>query len=115
MPTIRPNHTVHQIPFPAGAVCVDEWDDLDTDTPSRYFRGQQRIIERPDRDEDIEVRIDGIQHIDGSVQREIVVHELHHNEPITVEQARHLAIVLSQAADEVERMANHDHISHFAT
>jgi hypothetical protein len=34
------------------------------------------------------VCIAGIQHHDGSVSREIVVHQLHADEPITVEQAR---------------------------
>ncbi len=82
MPIANP---LRQIPMPAGATFVDDWTDLETDTPFRYFEGARRTIDRPHHDTDIEIYISGMQHRDGSVTRDIVVHELHHDHSITVE------------------------------
>ena len=62
---------LHQIPMPDGATSVDDWTDLDTDTPFRYFEGARRTINRPHHDTDVEVYISGAQHHDGSVTRDI--------------------------------------------
>jgi hypothetical protein len=65
----------------------------------------------PHHDTDIEIYISGARHHDGSVTRDIVVHELHHDHPITVEQGRRLAAALTEAADEAVRMAGCDRIT----
>jgi hypothetical protein len=52
------------------------------------------------------VYVSGLQRPNGSVDREIVVHRLHADKPITAEQARELAAVLVvEAADEIDRWA----------
>jgi len=48
------------------------------------------------------VYIGGTQRTDGSVQREIVVHPLHADEPTTAAQARQLARALRAAANEAD-------------
>jgi hypothetical protein len=50
----------------------------------RFFEGSRWVVDRTDRDEDIDVCIAGMQHHDGSVSRDIVVHQLHSDHPITV-------------------------------
>jgi hypothetical protein len=52
-----------------------------------------------------------MQHRDGSVTRDIVVHELHHDHSITVEQARQVAAALSELVAEAEQMAGYDRIT----
>ena len=64
------------VPFPAGAIRVYEWADPVTPDASRYFLGDQWVIERRNRDDDVEVYVAGLQYADGSVAREIVVHQL---------------------------------------
>jgi hypothetical protein len=50
------------VPHPAGAVHVAEWDGLEFDAPRRYFRGSSRVVEREgDIDKDITVEIYGSQ------------------------------------------------------
>ena len=97
MTTINP---LRQIPMPAGATFVDDWTDLDTDTPFRYFEGARRTIDRQHRDTDIEVYISGAQHRDGSATHDVVVHELHHDDPLTIEEARQLAAVITDVVAE---------------
>ena len=50
----------------------------------------------------------GIQHHDGSASRDIVVHQLHADEPISLEQARQLAAVLTEVVAEVEKVSGYD-------
>jgi hypothetical protein len=42
--------------FPASAVTVDGWEDLAILTTFRYFEGTRWLVERHDRDEDLEAR-----------------------------------------------------------
>jgi hypothetical protein len=51
------------------------------------------------------VYIAGTQELDGTVEREIVVHQLHADDPIMPQQARQLASALVAAADEIDRWA----------
>ena len=108
------------VPHPAGATKVDDWFNPDAligtivsyvgpDT-ARYFTGTSWVVDRDDNDEDIDVSIEGEQYVDGRVQRHIVVHHLHGDEPITPGQARQLAAALTAAADECEQMAGYDRI-----
>lgn len=99
-----------QIPHPAGAVHIEDWDDADTPEPFRFFDGSRWGVDRPHRDSDLEVRVSGLQYHDGRIVRDIVVHELHADEPITIEQARRLAAALIAAADEVEQMNGYDQL-----
>jgi hypothetical protein len=99
--TMHPTRTIDpyaSIPFPAGAVKVDEWVDLTTQTLFRFFKGSRRLVERPDR-EDVDVWIVGLQYTDGTIARDIVVHV---DESLTVAQGRGLAAALLEAADEVD-------------
>ena len=106
------------VPHPAGATKVDDWFNPDAligtivsyvgpDT-ARYFTGTSWVVDRDDNDEDIDVSIVGDQYVDGRVQRQIVVHHLHGDEPITPGQARDLIAVLIAAADEIDQMASRD-------
>lgn len=52
---------------------------------------------------DVAVFVAGFQHADGSCARQIVVGQLHTDEPITASQARQVARALMSAADAVER------------
>jgi hypothetical protein len=95
--------------FPAGAIKVDDWMDTGTPaSPFRYFEGTRWLVDRNNRDEDIDLYIAGIQHTDGSVSREIVVHELHADEPMTIEQARQLAQALTELVAEAETVDGYD-------
>ena len=44
------------IPLPAGAVRVHDWDDTQTPTAFCYFVGSSRIVDRPHHDTDIDVQ-----------------------------------------------------------
>ena len=97
---------IGEVPPPAGAVKVTEWLD-DSPEPFRYFEGSRHVIERDERSEDIHVYVAGIQYVDGRVQREIVVHQLHADEPLrTLAQARQLADAINAAADGWETSGN---------
>jgi hypothetical protein len=94
-----------QVPFPAGAVKAD-WHDLHSLNAFRYFEGAHRVVDRRDdlpSSQDVLVYIAGTQALDGTVEREIVVHQLHADEPITPQQARQLARALVAAADDIDR------------
>jgi hypothetical protein len=71
------------------------------------FRGVAVLVERPDRDKDIDVYISGLQRPSGRVEREIVLH-LDGDDAITAEQARQLGAALIAAADEAEDLAGYD-------
>jgi hypothetical protein len=105
------NHLA-DVPLPAGATQVYDWDDTSTDTPSRYWRGSSWLIDANDLRgaEDIEVFIDGVQHADGRVERFVHVHQTHSDDIITIEQVRQLAQALLAAADEAEQMNSYDRI-----
>lgn len=98
MPTNRYPH----LPSPAGAVKA-EWQDLGTPNAFRYFEGRRWTIDRRDdvpSSEDIEVYVAGVQELDGTVKREVVVNKLHADFPITAAQALQLGRTLIAAAGE---------------
>ncbi|GAB4672267.1 hypothetical protein [Mycobacterium avium] len=95
------------LPVPTGAEWW-EWADAGTPQAHRNFHGTRRVIDRRDdpyNAPDIEVYVRGWQHLDGSVDREIVGHELNSDEGLTVAHARQLARALIAAADEAEAAA----------
>jgi hypothetical protein len=101
------------VPHPAGAVRVYEWENPDQpigaavnrihDQTSRYFVSATQVVGRSDAD-DITVEIDGTQYADGRVERHIVVSQLHADWPLTPGLARELIAVLTAVADEVDQM-----------
>lgn len=105
--------TTSNVPYPAGAVHVCEW--YDTDTPGRYFLGRSWPVERTNdgggrRGGDMEVHIDGTQHVDGTVERFVWVQEGDYERitELTAAEARQLGQALIDAAAEVERMNSRD-------
>jgi hypothetical protein len=90
------------LPIPAGAVEA-EWQDPGTPKAFRYFEGKHWTVFR-EHSRDIEVYVAGIQELDGSVKREIVVHETHADEPLTPGEALQLARALSGAAAALGRI-----------
>ncbi len=89
------------IALPAGAAHVDPWTDEGKPTANRYFETPRTLIacERGD----VAVFALGLQYPNGSCMREIRLHELHADDPITVGEARQIARALMQMADAVER------------
>jgi hypothetical protein len=95
------------VPHPAGATHVGEWDPFATTaTTSRYFTGSSWVVNRPDRDSDTLVLVDGTQHADGRIDRLVSLDD----DDLTSELARQLGEALIAAADEVEQMAGYDRI-----
>jgi hypothetical protein len=97
--------------MPSGAVKVEEWVDLETDTSFRFFAGSRWIVDRHDRNRDIKVQIAGVQRPDGSVARDIVAHLPAADESLTVAHACQLAAALLNAADGAEQMDGYDQIT----
>jgi hypothetical protein len=96
-------NTFPNLPVPAGAAHVYDWDKGGT----RYFTGtSRRVVERGDRGRDTIVAIDGTQFSDGQIERVISVD----GENLTVEQARRFAAALTAAADEMDEMNGYDEI-----
>jgi hypothetical protein len=106
--------TYPDLPDPAGAVHVAEWDDMHSiDDGRRYFRGTSRVIERDgDIDADITVEIYGTQGGAGDVIRRIMVSEDNRDtlELSSSDHARQLGRALIAAADEAEQMNGYDEI-----
>jgi hypothetical protein len=105
--TATPANPLPQVSFPAGAVKAD-WPDLGSPNAFRYFEGSRQVVDRRKDlrgSQDILVYIAGTQELDGTVEREIVVHQLHADDPIMPQQARQLASALVAAADEIDRWA----------
>ena len=63
------------VPHPAGAVRVCEWDDVrfGIEYARRYFVGTKRVIDRDGLDRDISVEIYGTQGTAGDVTRRVIV------------------------------------------
>jgi hypothetical protein len=108
MTTTTTTDNLANVPHPAGATAVHEWDPYaDTATTTRYFRGGSWVIERADRAIDMCLQVDGIQHADGRVERFVVLDD----DNMTAALARRLAAALVEAADEVERTNGYDEIT----
>jgi hypothetical protein len=95
------------VPVPAGAVEVYDWAD-DNEPPwvltdqtnpnaNRYFTGSSWTVDRAGRE--MRVFIDGLQHANGRVERNIVID----GDAFTIAEARQLAAALIAAADEVDQ------------
>jgi hypothetical protein len=117
---LRPHHaklamttTTPSVLMPAGAIKVYDWDDTESPHPIRVFDGTTRFIECNGRyeKEDVMVRLQGIQHADGRVERQIAVSPLHEDHPLTIEQARQFARALIAAADEIDQMSEYDKLT----
>ena len=81
MPTTRTTDGFANLPLPAGAVRV-----YDDDGGYRVFDGTTRTIQRNGRyQEDVMVRLQGVQHSDGRVERQIAVSPLTQDQPLTIE------------------------------
>jgi len=66
------------VPLPAGAVKVSDWDGHPDD--GRYWAGPMWRIDARDHfvgAEPIFVQVEGMQYPDGRVKREIGIHQLH--------------------------------------
>lgn len=87
------------MPLPPGAMYVDDWYDIDSPEPARYFRGSSWLIKRDNRNTDMCLLVDGSQYVDGRVNRFVVLDD----DAMTVAQARQLAAALVAAADEIDR------------
>jgi hypothetical protein len=102
MTTTNTTNPYPGIPLPAGAVHVDDWYDVDTPEPARYFRGSSWSIQRTDGLADYFcVQVDGTQRHDGTVTRQVVIDDIN----ITAEQALDLALALVEAAHELDQWA----------
>jgi hypothetical protein len=102
------------IPHPAGATHVAEWNPADP-TAGRYFSGTKRVIDRTDDEynDDIEVEIYGEQTPQGEVSRQVDVTEGGY-ERVTLSSAAHARAfgeALIAAADEIEQMAESDSLA----
>jgi hypothetical protein len=92
---------------PAGASTVDDWADLNTSTPTRYFEAAHAHVPVAHGDV-VQIFIAGFQHADSTVTPQVVVHQLHSDDPITSTQARHIARALMNAADVIDRRTDND-------
>ena len=102
------------VPHPAGATHVAEWDGLEFDGPRRYFRGSSRAVKRDgDIDEDIVVEIYGSQGTAGDVTRHIMVCEGNREflELSSSDHAREFGRALLAAADEWDQLDGYDRIT----
>lgn len=90
------------VPRPAGATEVYDWEDL-PDAPSRYFVGSSWLIER-DNEDNLNVVINGTQwpdHTDHVITLQDVKHDI--LDALTAGQAHQLGVALIQAAFEMAR------------
>jgi hypothetical protein len=91
-----------EITLPAGAVSALPWDS----DGWRCFDGKSWCIERNARGADIQVKIVGVQYADGRVERQLAVHKLHADEPITPHVAQQLGAVIAAANAEIDRLSS---------
>lgn len=96
------------VPMPAGTIEAQDWEDpalTGYDQPSRYFTGTTRTVAARPK---VDVVIVGIQYEDGTVERELLVHQTHADYPLTLAQARALGEAILAAVDEAEANGRHD-------
>jgi hypothetical protein len=106
------------VPLPAGAVRVGGWEHPNsTGLPQsvRYFdgtardvTGDQRLPLGDGRTKTVTVRIKGCQWGDGTVERDITVHELHWEDGMSIAVAAELADSICGAVNEAISMAKLD-------
>lgn len=95
-------------PLPAGAIETQEWEHptrTGYDQPSRYFTGTTRTVAARPK---VDVVIVGIQYQDGTVERELLVHQTHADYPLTLGQARALGEAILAAVNEAEADGHRD-------
>ena len=95
---------IGDVPAPAGAVKLCEWDDPDTQDAFRLFWGATRSVRLAD-DAEIGVIIRGTQSADGTVEERGILIEGGSDDPMTTDAARRLAAALLEAADDIDRAA----------
>jgi hypothetical protein len=96
--------TIPDVPLPDGAVKASKWQDVHTDKAFRFFEGASwEVFRRNERRDEIVVRVIGIQELDGTVKREVVVHQTHADDPLTPSEAMQLVRALVGAVQEIER------------
>jgi len=100
------------IPCPAGAVEVSEWDNPADPTERRYFRGTQRFIDRSDDEYNGDLVVDlwGTQTKEGQIYRHVDITE-GGCESLTFSSAAHvraLGEALIAAADEIDAMSGRE-------
>ena len=100
----RTAHTIPDVPIPAGAECVDDWQD-DAPLPYRIVFGELR---NTDGVKFTTVQATAVQYADGRID-DGLVHEPPHvylgDDALTSTQARELAAALIETANEVDRWA----------
>ena len=114
MTTTTPDNLVN-IPVPAGATHVCEWDNPRYPDPTapRYFSGTQRFIDRSDDqyNGNIVVEIWGTQSREGDVKRFVDVLGEERRQDMTFSTSAHVRAfgeALIAAADEIDQMASRD-------
>jgi hypothetical protein len=104
--------TIPNLSLPCGAIKVFDWESPDfigLDQPVRYFDGTRRVIEiEQPTTRDIEVEIQGQQWGDGVIEREIIVHPMHRDGPISIDQARQLSAAVAAAVEEANLLSTYD-------
>jgi len=112
MTTTITTEDLANVPDPAGATYVADWDNPADPAAGRYFRGTKRVIDRADDPYkgDLEVKSWGVQAREGDVRRYVDVTEGGY-ERLTFSgavDARQFGEALIAAADEVHQMAGRD-------
>ena len=88
---------IGDVPAPAGAVRVYDWNDADNPDAYRLVDFSTRTITTPYNE--ITVEHQGVQYPDGRLKNEILLTRF---EPLTTDEARRLAAALIAAADEID-------------
>jgi hypothetical protein len=114
MPTTSTATDLANIPIPAGAVRVFDWQMPAVSghpEPLRYFDGITRVVDRVNsRGDDVEVIIEGTQHSDGQVERAIRVSHIDPDFPMLLERVEELSKAFAAAADEAKTLSSYDQI-----
>ena len=102
MTTTTTPDTLSNVPHPAGARSVDEWDTA-SEAPGRYFTGKKWPLSK----RDAEVLIDGFQRVDGTGEWfvNLMDNGVELLTELTADQAREIGLALIAAADEVDSHA----------
>ena len=93
-------HTFGHIPLPRGVESADHWKADDTGTWTRQLTVPARTVDRAGAD--ATVYVDGVQSTDGTVEWSLYV-LADDREPLTADQARRFAAMITDAANELDR------------